>query len=536
MKKHLFFHIIVVIALGIIIGILAVSCNGGGNTNTETKTETDSFYTAGFTKGNASVTDVANDLFFGLFNTIKSVSTSKPTSVTVSSLETEGIVNLANKSYTASLKLNYSETVKSDNVLRFEVMDSNGEVIFSVYHINDDENPMLYVRSGDTKLQIPYPIQSMHILAPITSLDTMTEQLSDVIRLKTGTQIKYEYQKNDLQTYTKHFYAAIDLTATLKALVSNTAYNQYATDLNFLFKNLFNVTSAQVSSNGLPPMTLEVQFKTVEGAQSTFNAGRLSEIDVKFDVSRSSSHTSTIFEGLAYNLTLKLNELICKSELITNIIPVKLLENYTRYDLSPFKLAVDFYYVSESTKKHAFVAEIDYNSDNINASTVAIYIRNPDGLNRLSIYYKDCTLNFNYLDAVGNKITNIQCAFDLEKLMDEVLALSPESEASVYNRSLVYVLGALTLPNEETVRYKYELTKLNTLLSITPEDIQRIINESTTLTANGSPTTFYDAFSAASGISFANVVATSVAVEMDLTSAFITQIEEVVIPEERTTL
>ncbi|MDR0751701.1 MAG: hypothetical protein LBF12_03810 [Christensenellaceae bacterium] len=535
MKKHVYIKIVILIALLAVISLLIVACTDSSNTdNTEKKV--DAFYTSGFTKGTLSTQNATDELMYGLFNTLKPVSEQKAASVQSSSLVVEAPVVIGSIKFVFSLKINYSDTEINQNSVLCEVYNADkNEILLSFYHVNDETNPMLYIRVGDTKLKIPCPINSMNLLAPVNTFETAVS-ITDIVKLKSGSEIKYEYKKEN-STYTKHFLVNIDLAETLKALISNTklpgsAFVDYASDLNFLLKNILGVTSSEISTNGLPSMYLSLECKTIEGMQDSYKSGRLSSMSVKLDVSASSVHTNTVFGGIPYTAKFDITEFKSSIQLINNIFEGVNFSEYTRYDELPLKLTLNFYFLSESTtRKYDFIAEIDYDNENINNTKASIRIYdNQTNKNRLSIYLENEVLWFNYLDKNQDKEINVKCSFDLQKIMEDILELSPSNqETSLINRAVAYVLGALSIYDQNSIRYAYDIENLKTLLGIDNNKIAEIINSSTAGIGEDSSKSFYDLFGTGN---FEQVIALKVQIQLSSDEPFITNIDEVVLPDE----
>ncbi|MDR0696592.1 MAG: hypothetical protein LBF68_03485 [Christensenellaceae bacterium] len=536
MKKNFLFKIAMIVGLILIFGVLITACED--NTVPKTpNTVVDTFYTKGFTKADLTVQNATDELLYGLFNTLKPVSQQRDSSASSSSLSAEAPIVLGTVQYVFVLKVNYSETQINDNSVLCEIYDKEKEnLVLGIYHVNSDTEPMLYLRIGNTKLKVPCSIDTMNILAPVTILDS-TISLTDIIKLKSDTTIKYEYKKEN-STYTKHFLVNIDLAETLKSLISNmklpgSQLTSYSSDLNFFLTNMLGVTNSDISSTGLPPMYVTVECTTIEGMQNTFKSGRLSDMKVKLEVSSSPTHANTVFGGIPYEGSFQVVDFKSSNQLINNLFANADLGSFRRYDENPLRITLNFYYLAESTtRKYDFIAEIDYNSEDVNKTKAAIYIYdNIKNSNRLSIYLEDGVLWFNHLGN-DNTVVNLKCHFDLTKVIEDLLELSPnQPDASLFNRSVVYILGAISASDQNKLRYTYSIENLTTLLGIAHSDIAKIINEATTGMDDTSKN-FYDLYNEGAGKSFEELVSSKVAIQLSASDTFITSIEEVNLPEE----
>jgi hypothetical protein len=499
--------------------------------------EKDSFYTEGYRKGTVSLTELLDDLFNGYFNTIKPVSDAKPVSTKDTSLEGEADFVANGRNFNMLLRLNYS-TEKSENVVAIEIRNTEKtETYIGIYHQNDDDSPIMYVKVGNTKMKIPHePFADgrLNLLAPLASSAELSAiPFTDIIKLKDKSTLKYEYKVDSkTNTYTRHFYIPIDIVSTLKALVNVSVYDTNTADWDFLFKNLLGAEKDKIKSGSIPPITVDLDFTTVDGA-STFGKGRLSEMKFSVDVAASSQYHETVFAGASYSAKVSVVTFKTQNSLIADILPQE-VKSYTQYDLQPYKVTLDFYYATEPNVKYNLIAEIDYRHNNINTSVAAIYIEHPTTKERrLALFYDDGQLWFNYLNVDTQKIISVHCDMDLTNLINNVKELQTGGEESLINRSLIYALGSLSIINDNSAKYTYNYTNLNNLLSLTTQAVVDIINTST---ATGDKNFTILLAENGDGLQFSTLLQTSVSVSIDINKTFIQKIDEVVFPDDLSAL
>lgn len=307
--KRAFIAILMVLLLAVFLTSCGLLGKGPTNTNGENGNNDDEWQII----SNATEDEVYSRLLASIKNSLEDMSDKRvSTTNNYLSVDTKFKVELNDLSLWFELKLNYDHKNPKDFLLSAEIITDSADansVMLGIYF--KDDTIYISLKDGEVgKISFPIQHQVLSSLLPIKHdsgnelVETFKVALKAMLDVKgnitgrhrmDGTQAEYEYTIN------------IDLSNTLKNILGyldigeNDLANFDMQLLSKIIKHIFGVTVEDLSTNGLPNSSMQLDFSTL--------ANKLKSLKIDMGIDIDPSAQGNLIDGDSMNILLELEKL-----------------------------------------------------------------------------------------------------------------------------------------------------------------------------------------------------------------------------------